>query len=240
MLVIEYCKNGDMHNYITRHEIMPEKEVLRIATQLLQAISYMHSRGIAHRDIKPENIGFDSRMSPKLLDFDLVKPADALFSTKCGTLFISAPEVIAGQQYDGKKADMWAFGVTIHLLATKLYPWPETNEGRFIQLIKNHALEVHICTPDQVKIVVERCLLIDPTKRANAEDILNCPELDSKDGFITLQTTRLVQTEMKIVKMSSNRLGMSRVGKLLIKPNLNSRKVTKFTSDASKRMPSIH
>ena len=42
---------------------------LRMAQELTQAISYLHSLKIMHRDIKPGNILLDENLSVKLADF---------------------------------------------------------------------------------------------------------------------------------------------------------------------------
>ena len=39
--------------------------------QLLNAVEYLHTIGIAHRDIKPENILLDHMNNVKLIDFGL-------------------------------------------------------------------------------------------------------------------------------------------------------------------------
>lgn len=39
--------------------------------QILNAVEYLHSLGIAHRDLKPENLLMDSNMNIKVVDFGL-------------------------------------------------------------------------------------------------------------------------------------------------------------------------
>ena len=48
---------------------MGESSGRYIMHQLLNAVEYIHERGIIHRDIKPENILIDDEMRIKLLDF---------------------------------------------------------------------------------------------------------------------------------------------------------------------------
>jgi maternal embryonic leucine zipper kinase len=58
------------------NENVNEREAAVIAKQILSALNYMHSQGIAHRDIKPENMLFDKNTQLlKLIDFGI--------STKC-------------------------------------------------------------------------------------------------------------------------------------------------------------
>ncbi len=53
-----------------------EKDPAKIFKQLMNGISYYHSKGIGYRDLKPENILFltnDDNSPIKIIDFDLIK-----------------------------------------------------------------------------------------------------------------------------------------------------------------------
>ena len=48
---------------------MSEDVILGIAWQLIDAMDYMHSKGVVHRDLKPQNILIDDKNRPKIIDF---------------------------------------------------------------------------------------------------------------------------------------------------------------------------
>lgn len=50
---------------------MPRKEAQSYMKQLMTAVGYLHSKGIAHRDIKPENILLDENGVVKISDFGM-------------------------------------------------------------------------------------------------------------------------------------------------------------------------
>ncbi|KAG8708019.1 hypothetical protein FRC08_000155 [Ceratobasidium sp. 394] len=75
---------------------MPIPDVLEIADQMLDALDYMHTRGLVHRDIKPSNILLQSPGSWRvcLIDFGLAyRPSR---SAGAGELASSAPETPVG------------------------------------------------------------------------------------------------------------------------------------------------
>lgn len=72
--------------------------------QVLQAVTYIHDKGIIHRDIKPENLLITSNGSVKLVDFGFtaeygldLKGRKIQRTTKCGTNDYFAPEVLTSE-----------------------------------------------------------------------------------------------------------------------------------------------
>jgi 5'-AMP-activated protein kinase catalytic alpha subunit len=145
-LVIEYCELGTMETAILKQQGCGEFHAAHFVQQVLQGIHYLHFRGIAHRDLKPQNILVDHGFNLKLADFGFAINVDSgLRSTRCGSPVFAAPEVIAGQTYDPKCADMWSLGVIVFLLATGNLPWENvTNAATLffdIQTAKYHIPE---------------------------------------------------------------------------------------------------
>ena len=57
--------------------------------QIVEALQYLHTHGVAHRDLKPENILFDANFNLKLADFGFAtlcnKNADGKLTSTLGT-----------------------------------------------------------------------------------------------------------------------------------------------------------
>jgi serine/threonine-protein kinase len=56
---------------------LPIDTALDYARQMIEALEYAHDRGIIHRDLKPANVKISADGAVKLLDFGLVKVAEA-------------------------------------------------------------------------------------------------------------------------------------------------------------------
>eukprot|EP00929_Paragymnodinium_shiwhaense_P120499 TRINITY_DN92461_c0_g1_i1.p1 TRINITY_DN92461_c0_g1~~TRINITY_DN92461_c0_g1_i1.p1 ORF type:complete len:1191 (+),score=230.61 TRINITY_DN92461_c0_g1_i1:59-3574(+) len=65
-LVMERVHGGELFSRIVNQGCLPEPEARHIFRQILEGVSYMHSRKVIHRDLKPENILIvESRSAPR-------------------------------------------------------------------------------------------------------------------------------------------------------------------------------
>jgi serine/threonine protein kinase len=56
--VMEYARGNELANYVYDSGMLSEKEAKRIFKHVLDAVIYLHNRGVVHRDLKPNNIMF--------------------------------------------------------------------------------------------------------------------------------------------------------------------------------------
>ena len=111
-LVMPYFPLGNLGDLHCESPIAVE-ETTELLFQTLNALKYLHPRGVAHRDLKPENILIESRspLDIKLADFGLANDQPDL-TTFCGTQQYTAPEVYLGSKYTAS-VDLWSLGVII-------------------------------------------------------------------------------------------------------------------------------
>ena len=89
-------------------------DAIRILDELLQAVAYIHSLGIAHRDLKPQNIMLTRNgNNVKLVDFGLADTDSyAMLKQQAGTARYMAPEQAAVAQADLRN-DIYSIGVVM-------------------------------------------------------------------------------------------------------------------------------
>ncbi|GAA5851169.1 hypothetical protein JCM8547_004153 [Rhodosporidiobolus lusitaniae] len=98
-----------------------------LAYQLLSAVSFLHTNGIAHRDICPNNVVLSRTGRAVLIDFGIAveegdeKEGEMHFEV--GTGSYRAPELLFGPRtYSPPALDLWALGATLSEFFTPLAP----------------------------------------------------------------------------------------------------------------------
>ncbi len=108
---------------------------IRLLTEMLQALAYLHQRRILHRDLKPGNILVDQHGTVKVLDFGLalaVTPDTESASGRTeGTVAYMAPELFQGAA-PGVQSDLYAVGLIAYELFAGVYPF---NSSSFMALL---------------------------------------------------------------------------------------------------------
>lgn len=181
---------GDLFDKIEADEGVGQDIAHFYFTQLVGAVGYMHSRGVAHRDIKPENILL-SDGDLKLADFGLAvlfgfQGQKKLCQTVCGSPPYMAPEVVpkegfTGQKtqpYEGDRADIWSCGIVLFVLLAGNTPWdePTANSYEFNDYLTNGPVdELWSKIPLEVMSLLKGMLKVDPIQRFTLEDVRRHP-----------------------------------------------------------------
>jgi tetratricopeptide (TPR) repeat protein len=107
--------------------------IVRVGTQLCEALAHAHDQGIVHRDLKPENVllaGSASTVNVKLVDLGIALARGSAQLTRegavVGTAWYLAPEQALGQTVDGR-ADLYALGVLLYELLAGRRPFEGDN-----------------------------------------------------------------------------------------------------------------
>ena len=142
-IIMEYCKHGELFDYIVKNERLTEEESSIFFYQLINGIEYIHSKGISHRDLKPENLLLAEKKILKIIDFGLSHEfeGDELLKTKCGSPSYAAPEIICCPYYDGFKVDVWCCGIILYAMLCGYLPFEGEDNNILFQNILN-------CNPD--------------------------------------------------------------------------------------------
>jgi len=133
-LVMDFVPGKDLRALMNearqKGEFLSEREVLNWASQLADALTYLHSQNppIVHRDIKPSNLKLTPSGLLKLVDFGLVKilASDEVTITILqgrGTALYTPLEQYGGDTgHTDVRSDIYAFGATLYHLLTNHSP----------------------------------------------------------------------------------------------------------------------
>ncbi|RPA79424.1 kinase-like protein [Ascobolus immersus RN42] len=194
--VLDLASNGELLGLLKQYKTFNVECTRYYGAQILDAIEYMHSRNIIHRDLKPENVLLDDKMHVKITDFGTAKilspPAprqnggpsdnpgqmmDGMNVEDRANSFVGTAEYVSPELLVHKSAckasDLWAFGCIIYQLLTGRPPFKAANEYLTFQKIVGLEYEFPRGFPPVARDLVERLLVLDPTKRLTIENIRN-------------------------------------------------------------------
>ena len=164
----------------------PVGEILRIGTQVADALARAHAAGIIHRDLKPANVMLASDGRVKVLDFGLAKvvepsrgdefatrtmDAQTAEGTVMGTAGYMSPEQAEGRPLD-QRSDIFSFGAMLYELATGRRAFPGDSPMSTIAAVLREepqppsALRKDL--PSELTRIIMRCLRKDPARRVQS------------------------------------------------------------------------
>ena len=138
-IIMEYCSDGELFDYIVKLEKLDEIEAATFFYQLIIGVEYIHKQNLAHRDLKPENLLLTKNHLLKIIDFGLCHDFDGtkLLKTKCGSPSYAAPEILKGFPYNGFKSDIWCCGIILFGMLCGYLPFDgDNNQEIFRQIVE--------------------------------------------------------------------------------------------------------
>jgi serine/threonine protein kinase len=127
-IVTEFLDGCTLAMVIHRTNPIPERDALRIASVVCDALAHMHERGVIHRDLKPANIMICSDHRLRLMDFGLAAEIDTRRGILAGlTPLFGTPEYMAPEQVRNKandvRTDIYSLGVILFQMLTGVLPF---------------------------------------------------------------------------------------------------------------------
>jgi tetratricopeptide (TPR) repeat protein len=163
--VMPYIEGESLRAAIDKRGAFPTEEAVRITTQIGDALSYAHERGVVHRDVKPANVLL-YRGEAMLTDFGIARPveADEYGTTSVGfavgtPAYMSPEQAIGDGNVDGRTDQYSLARVTCEMLSGKqgagfgirdpFEGWPPSSRA----------------PPSRVAAVLRKALSTDPGER---------------------------------------------------------------------------
>jgi serine/threonine-protein kinase len=184
--VMEYLEGTPLDVWLASRGTLPVQDAIRLADELLDALTAAHQAGVIHRDLKPSNI-FLARQPGggsyvKVLDFGLAKQTfgdPALPQQTLNGLIIGTPEYMAPEQVRGDpvspKTDLYAYGIILFQLLTGQLPFTARVPAEYLVHHLEHTPPSPLTlrpelSPELARLVL-RLLEKAPQARPTAEEV---------------------------------------------------------------------
>lgn len=209
-IIMGYVDGESLADILAREGKLSEERALDIFTQICEALSHSHMKGIIHRDIKPSNIIISKTESGgdmvHIVDFgiarciyDEVTKTQAL--TKAVDIFGSprymSPEQFLGNNVTGQ-SDVYSLGCVFYEMLTGAPPFTDENP---VKLILQHISETPDLSkvPQRLQYLVYSCLTKEPESRVvSVDSLLERIAALGSDLFVNGQPTTLIHCVLAV------------------------------------------
>lgn len=173
-IVSKYVQGENIDYFINAHvRSLPhaEKRICELFLPVLDALAYIHQKGIIHMDIKPSNIMVEQGRNVRLMDLGIADISDTVNTATSGMM--GTPKYAAPEQFSDREVrpkltaatDIYEAGVTLYELLTMQNPFAASTVAEAKELHEGLLLEKKGGMSDAVYDVIRKATSIDPQRR---------------------------------------------------------------------------
>jgi len=169
-IAMEYVEGRELKDYFQANERFATADIVRIMTQILDALGYSHRLGVVHRDIKPSNVILLADGGVKVADFGIAHIESSSMTqvgTVLGTPSYMSPEQIMGLPVDGR-SDLFSAGVILYQFLTGERPFSGSATATMHKVLEEDPLppsRFNVQVPGAMDAVVRKALAKRPDER---------------------------------------------------------------------------
>jgi serine/threonine-protein kinase len=186
-IVTEYLKGCTLEHLLKAMRPLPEKDAIKIASLICEALQDMHEHGVVHRDLKPQNVMICCDGTIRIMDFGIARDVISRRITRMGnSSSMGTPDYMAPEQVKGKRADkrtdIYSLGALLYEMLTGFVPFRDENPWAALNArvtgdpVAPRKLNRELSA--QTEEIVLRALQRDPADRYSSAAIMKA-ELDT-------------------------------------------------------------
>lgn len=173
-IVSNFVQGENIDKFINDHvRSLPnvEKRICELFIPVLDALSYIHQKGIIHMDIKPSNIMMEQGKNVRLMDLGIADVTDTMNTATSGMM--GTPKYAAPEQFSDPETrpqltaatDIYEAGVTLYELITMYNPFGAGTVLEAKELHQELILEKKTMMSNAVYQVIRKATAIFPSDR---------------------------------------------------------------------------
>ncbi len=170
-IAMELLNGEDLTRHCAKDNLLPATRIMKIISNVTDALDYAHSHGVVHRDIKPANIMLLEDDRVKVTDFGIARVVDASMTRTgsiVGTPSYMSPEQVNGKGVDGR-TDLFSLGIVFYELLAGSKPFKGDSITTIMYAISQNAhtplSEAVPEIPAGVEAIVDKMLAKEPANR---------------------------------------------------------------------------
>jgi len=182
-LVLEYCNEGTLRDYLKQKGKITESEARKIISHIIEGMDGLIQKDIIHRDIKPENIlchREGDTLTFKICDFGFSKKLsekNQLLQSSIGSPQYMDLQRLSSEEYSSK-SDVFSLGIIAYEMIFGCPPWSASNwhELKCAMIAKPLKLPEKTVSQEMENFLA-RTLALWEADRASWEEVKNHPFL---------------------------------------------------------------